>query len=85
MDFVYAILWFVVAIILVVRFRKEGKIIWLISGLFTFMGAWWLADALMTNIDLMDGIYAWIFRGIVSVFLCIGIVIYLVQKRKNKS
>ena len=83
MNFVYAALWFVIAIILIVRFRREGALVWVASGLFVFMGAWWLVDAIIADIDLMDGVYAWVFRGVVLAFVLAGAGVYLVQKNRS--
>lgn len=83
MGFVYSAAWFAVAIILLVRFRKEGKIIIPISIYFFFLGGWWLANEFV-EADLLHGTYAWILRFIsVAVIAVCGIFYY--KRRKDKS
>ena len=81
MGYVYSAMWFVIAIILVVRFRKENKAVWGIAGYFAFMGCWWLADQMIT-VDLLNGIYGWIFRGISAVMIAVFIAVYFHEKQK---
>lgn len=83
MGYVYAALWFIVGIILFVRFRREGKIIIPISIYFLFLGGWWLANEFV-EADLLHGTYAWILRGISAAVIAVC-GIYYFKKRKNKS
>ncbi len=82
MGYVYAALWFIVGIILFVRFRREGKIIIPISIYFLFLGGWWLANEFV-EADLLHGTYAWILRGISAAVIAVC-GIYYFKKRKNK-
>lgn len=84
MGYVYSALWFVIAIILIVRFRKESKIIYVLSGYFAVMGVWWLTNEFV-SVDLMNGIYGWIFRGISAVVIVILIIAYFREKRNKES
>ena len=83
MGYVYAALWFVVGIMLFVRFRREGKIIIPISIYFLFLGGWWLTNEFV-EADLLHGTYAWILRGISAAVIAVC-GIYYFKKRKNKS
>lgn len=84
MNYLYSGIWFVVAVLLFVRFRKESKTIYLLSGYFTFMGIWWLADAIM-SVDLMSGIYAWILRGVSFVVVLCLLLAYFRSKNKKSA
>lgn len=84
MNYLYSGLWFVVAVLLFVRFRKEGKVIYLLSGYFVFMGVWWLADAIMA-VDLMSGVYGWILRGVSFVVILILLLMYFRSKNKKST
>ena len=84
MGYIYTGLWFVAAILLLVRFRKESRIIYVLSGYFFYAGCWWLANQLL-EIDLMAGVYGWIFRGISAVMLVALGVVYLTEKRSRTA
>ena len=46
MQYFYAIMWFVVGLILLFAMSKENKIFILAGGFFLVLGGWWLADAI---------------------------------------
>ena len=84
MGYVYAAAWFLVAVVLFVRFRKEGKIIIPISIYFLFLGGWWLANEFV-EADLLHGTYAWILRGISVAVIAVCGIFYYHKRRKDKS
>lgn len=83
MNYLYSGVWFIVAVLLYMRFRKESKVIYLLSGYFTFMGIWWLADEIL-SVDLMSGTYAWILRG-VSFFVVLCLLLMYFRSKSKKS
>lgn len=83
MNYLYSGIWFIVAVLLFVRFRKESRIVYLLSGYFTFMGIWWLADEIL-SVDLMNGIYGWILRG-VSFFVVLCLLLMYFRSKSKKS
>ncbi len=83
MEYVYAGMWFLIGLLLIWKLRKENQIFVFAGGIFLFMGAWWLADALMPKLDLFGGVYAWIFRGVMAVALIITGLVFFRQKRKD--
>lgn len=85
MEYVYTALWFLIALILFIGFRKEGRIIIVSIFTFLFMGCWRLANILITDVDLMDGIYGWIFRGVVLAALIVGFIFFFRDKDKNTT
>lgn len=84
MDYIYAGMWFLVAIILITRFRKESRIIYVLSGYFAVMGMWWLANTFVSA-DLLGGTYGWIFRGVSAVVIVILIIAYFREKQNKKD
>ncbi len=76
MDYVYGIVWLVVAVILIFKMSKEDKIFIFLGAFFVVMGIWWLADAYLTEVDLLNGDYGLILRGIGAVVLAITVVYY---------
>lgn len=47
LDYLYAAMWFIVALLLVFRFGKLNKIFYFAGALFFVMGAWWLVGAIL--------------------------------------
>lgn len=80
MGYLYAGLWFLIAVLLIVRFKNESKVIYILSGYFAVMGVWWLANEIFP-IDLMNGTYGWIFR-IISIVMIVVIVLAYYRERK---
>ena len=85
MQYVYAVMWFVMAMMLIFKFSKENKIFYLAGGLFVVFGFWWLFDAILTDVNLFAGLYGWIFRGIVAVVLIIITIFYINYRKNNKE
>lgn len=83
MEYVYAGMWFLIGLLLIWKLRKENQIFVFAGGIFLFMGAWWLADALLPQLDLFEGVYAWIFRGVMAVALIVTAMVFFRQKRKD--
>ena len=53
MQYFYAILWFAVGLILIFSLSKENRIFLFAVGFFLLLGAWWLADALLPEADVV--------------------------------
>ncbi|MFI3325580.1 MAG: hypothetical protein R3Y35_05335 [Clostridia bacterium] len=85
MDFVYAGVWFAIAIILLIKFTKESKLFAFLGGFFIIMGAWWLADALTPNLELLEGTYGLILRIIGAITMVVVLVFYYKNYYKQKD
>ena len=85
MQYVYAVMWFVMAMMLIFKFSKENKIFYLAGALFLVFGFWWLFDALLPNVNLFAGMYGWIFKGIIAVVLVIIAIFYINYRKNNKE
>lgn len=68
---------------LIWKLRKENQVFVFAGGIFLFMGAWWLADALLPQLDLFGGVYAWIFRGVMAAALIVTGLVFFRQKRRD--
>ena len=55
MPYAYAALWFAIGLILIFSMGKENKVFYFAGGFFLLLGAWWLADALLPEVDLFAG------------------------------
>ena len=85
MQYVYAVMWFIMAMMLIFKFSKENKIFYLAGALFLVFGFWWLFDALLPNVNLFAGMYGWIFKGIIAVVLVIIAIFYINYRKNNKE
>lgn len=79
MGFIYAGLWFVVALVLLLRFRQESKAVLPLSVYFFFLGIWWAADEVLA-IDLMHTSFVWIVRSVSIVMLLYCGAIYYLER-----
>lgn len=83
MQYFYAMLWFIVGLVLVFSMSKENKIFILAGGFFLFLGAWWLADALLPDVNLFDGGWGIALKCVTGAALVILVVCFAREYRKN--
>lgn len=69
MQYFYAGLWFLVGLMLIFSFSKENKVFIPAGIFFLFLGGWWLANALLPEVDLFAGGYGIALRVISLVAL----------------
>lgn len=81
MSYVYAGLFFAVALLMFFRLGRENKVFYLAGALFLFMGAWWLFDALL-DVDLFHGVWGWVFRGVMALALIFFVWVYWRERKK---
>ena len=82
LDYVYAAMWFAVALLLFFRFGKMNKIFYFAGALFLVMGGWWLAGAILQQ-DLFAGALGWAFRGVMAVALVLLCMAYYRERKKS--
>lgn len=83
-GYVYSATYLIIAVYLFFYAFKSHKILFLLSGYFLFMSGWHLTDELLADVNLFDGMYSWIFRGVALVVLIICAIVY-VNYRRNKD
>ena len=81
-PYVYAVLWLLVGLILLIRFGRENKIFYLLGGFFLVLGVWWGADA-YTGAGLFEGVWGWVLRGLTAAVLVIACVAYYRETKKH--
>ena len=59
-GYVYAVTFLIIAVYLFIQAFKNHKILFMLSGYFLFMSGWYLANELLTTVNLFEGIYSWI-------------------------
>ena len=86
MVYLYIVAFAVIGIYLIISGIKAYRILLLPGVYFLFLGAWWLVDVLLVNIDLLGGIYSWIIRAVSAVTLLVtGIIYYFKYYKPNKD
>ena len=86
MVYLYIVAFAVIGIYLIITGIKTYRILLLPGIYFLFLGAWWLADVLLVNIDLLGGIYSWIIRVVSAVTLLVtGIIYYFKYYKPSKE
>ena len=79
MGYVYSGLWFIMAVVLLTKFRKESKMVYVLGLYFFFLGVWWLADQL-AGVDMLHGVYGWVLRGVSLLAIILSGVVYYYEK-----
>lgn len=82
MAYFYAILWFIVGLVLIFSVSKENKIFYFAGGFFVLLGAWWMADALLPD-DLFAGGWGWALRIASFLALAVLTVAFFLERRKT--
>ena len=81
-DYIYIAGFFLVGAYILYRGFREFKILIIPGIYFLFLGGWRLADKLIAGAELMQGVYAWIIRGItLCVLVATGILYYMKYMR----
>ncbi|MBQ4128183.1 MAG: hypothetical protein IJD68_00250 [Ruminococcus sp.] len=83
-GYIYAALWLILAIYLLIQAIKNYKFLFVISGFFFFMFCWYLANELL-SIDLFSGVYSLIFKGVAIAVLIVCAVAYLIHKKRQNA
>ena len=81
-SYLYVILWYILAAYLFYCAVKENRFFFVLSGFFAFLGTWALVD-MLTETDLMSGVYGWIYRGVAVIALIICVVKYYLSKKSG--
>ncbi len=83
MGYFYAILWFIVGLVLIFSVSKENKVFYFAGGFFVLLGAWWLADSLFPDSQLFSGGWGMALRVVTLAALVVLSVVFLRERRKN--
>lgn len=82
-GYIYAALWLIIAVYLFIQAVKETKFLFFLSAYFLFMSGWYLCDELISSVNLFEGIYSWIFRGVAVVVLLVCVIVYFSHRSKR--
>ncbi len=82
-GYIYSALWLIIAVYLFAHAFKETKFFFFLSAFFLFLSGWYLCNELITGVNLFEGIYSWIFRGIAVLVLLVCIIVYFYHRSKR--
>ncbi len=85
MGYIYAAAMFLAGLLVIYFALKENKLFCFVGAYFIFMGCYWLADELLTDIDLFSGVYGIVFRVVTAVVAVAAIVLYFTKIKRVKK
>ena len=86
MGYVFAAMWLIIGVYLIVNGVKEHKILCFLGSYFVFLCLWWLANELTPGVDMLkDAPYVVILRCVSGAVLIAAAVVYLIPLRRRKD
>lgn len=82
MGYVYAVLWLVVGMILIFKMGRENKAFYAVGGFFLFWGVWQTLNEIL-DVNMYDGVYGWIHKGIAVLTLALCIFIVYTERQRS--
>jgi hypothetical protein len=83
MTYLYAAMWFLIGLILIFRMGRENRVFYGAGAFFLLLGGWWFADAVLP-VNLFEGVWIWILRGITAVALLLASLAFAREYRKDQ-
>lgn len=84
MAYFYALVWFLVGLLLIARMGKENRVFYLLGAFFLFLGVWWAVGA-ATGVNLFVGVWVWILRSVTAGVLAAACVVFFRQLKKDRQ
>ena len=75
-------LWAALAVFVFISGRRQGAAAYLLTAFFVFMAVWYGLRS-FGGLPVFDGIYGWIFRGVILVFL--AAIVFVWYKGRNSG
>ena len=73
MGYMYAAIFIIAGLILIIQLSKENKIFYLAGAYFVVMGGWWVVDGLRPDLSVFSGIPGIVFKVITgAIFVVVG-------------
>lgn len=83
MAYMYGGAMLVAGLILIFSLSKENKVFYVAGGYFLLLGGWWIADALLPDMDLFAGTWGIAFKVLTAVILAVLVVVFVKEFRKK--
>jgi len=84
LTYVYAAMWFAVALILIFRMGRENRVFYGAGAFFLLLGGWWLANAILSE-NLFTGVWGLVLRGVTAIALVLMCLAFYKETKKNKE
>ncbi|ANU54171.1 hypothetical protein I5Q82_09800 [Acutalibacter muris] len=84
-QYMYAGLWIAIGLVLIFSMAKENKIFILAGAFFLVLGGWWLANALLPEVDLFAGGWGIALKCITGAALLILTAAFVKEYRKKSA
>ena len=83
MAYMYGVAMLLAGLILIFSLSKENKIFYVAGGYFLLLGGWWIADALLPDMDLFAGGWGIAFKVLTAAVLVLLVVVFVKEFRKK--
>ena len=83
MAYMYGAAMLLAGLILIFSLSKENKIFYVAGGYFLLLGGWWIADALLPDMDLFAGGWGIAFKVLTAAMLVLLVVVFVKEFRKK--
>ena len=82
--YLYAVIWFLTGMILIIHMGKENRVFYLLGGFFLFLGVWWAVGA-VTGVNLFAGVWGVILRVVTAGALVAACVAFSRQVGRDRA
>lgn len=83
-GWLFAAMWFILAVYMVYIAFRESKFFLVLGGFFLFMAVWYALNELIHTVDMFNGVYSWIFRGVALLTLILCAIKFYLYKRSDQ-
>jgi hypothetical protein len=83
LSLIICALWFVLAAVMVYYAFRTHRFLFVPAFFFLFLGGWTLADFL-SPVDLMAGVWVWIYRAVAVLILGVCLFRYYLYKKNGR-
>lgn len=85
MGYVYAAMWLIAGLILILKLSKENKIFYIAGGFFLLLGAWWGLDAAFPAWGMFKGALGIAIKVITGIVLVVLSVFFYKTNRAERE
>lgn len=84
MSYIYAGIWLVIGLVLMVIMGRQSKLYIFGGAIFFLMGIWWMLQAIFPLVEFFHGWMNWVIKGILAAALVGLCVIFFRERRSGK-
>lgn len=83
MQYVYAGVWFLIGLVLMVYMGRQSKLYIGAGGIFFLMGVWWLLQAIFPEAAFIHGWLSWVVKIVLGLGL-VGLCVIFFRERRGR-